>query len=79
MDKEREVSNLREQLESIKIKIKDELGRITVVKTRLSIAYRRADREKYEAEREEITENLKKYRDEMDTIKRKIAELEATP
>lgn len=79
MDKEQEINNLREQLESIKIKIKDELGRITVVKMRLSIAYRRADRKKYEAERAEITSNLKKYRDEMDTVKRKIAELEATP
>lgn len=79
MDKETEIQNLQEQLDSIKIKIKDELGRIVAVKVRLSVAYRRADKEKYEAERAKITENLKNYREETDTVMRKIAELEATP
>jgi uncharacterized coiled-coil DUF342 family protein len=78
MDKEQEIRTLRDQLKSINIKIVGEIGRIETVKTSLSTTYRRADREKYEAERAEITSNLKKYRDEMDTVKRKIAELEAT-
>lgn len=78
MDKEQEIRTLRDQLESINVKIMGEIGRIEVVKTSLSKAYRRVDKEKYETERAEITSNLKKYRDEMDTVKRKIAELEVT-
>lgn len=78
MDKEQEIRTLQEQLDSINLKIKGDLSRILVIKTRLSTVYRRADKEKYEAELKEITLNLKKYREETDSLKRTIAELEST-
>lgn len=78
MDKEQEIRNLQEQLDSINIKIKADLIRIVDIKTNLSTVYRRADKEKYEAELKEIIQKLKKYREDTDTAMRKIAELEAT-
>ncbi len=77
MDKEQEISSLREQLGSISTKIQGELGRIEAVKKKLSTAYRRVDREKYLAERTEIMDNLKKYGAEQDAVKKRLAELEA--
>lgn len=79
MDKEQEIQNLRDQLESINSNINGELGRIENVKTNLSTAYRRVDKEKYEAERAEIMANLKKYGDEQASLRTRLAELEVSP
>ncbi len=78
MDKEQEIRTLQDQLESINNKIKGEISRIVAIKTSLSKAYRRADKEKYKTELNRMIMNLKKYREETDVVMRKIAELKDT-
>lgn len=59
-------------------KSKGELNK-TAIKTKLAGEYRRRDKQKYEAERRVIMENLRNYEAEMEEIKRKLSELEVVP
>ena len=79
MDREEEIQDLKEKLRSINEKIKEELNKIDQLKIKITTVYRRRDRAKYEGERKEITANLKKYETEMDSIKKRLSELEAVP
>lgn len=79
MDKEDEIKSLKEQLKSLEGKIRGELNKIEALKTRISKGYRRRDKAKYEAERREITENLRKYQEEQETVQKRLSELEAAP
>lgn len=77
MDNEAEIQDLKEKLRSINSKIREELTKIDRLKLRISTVYRRRDKTKYEDERKEITANLNKYETEMDSIKKRLSELEA--
>jgi len=79
MDNEAEIQDLKEKLRSINSKIREELTKIDRLKLKISTVYRRRDKAKYEDERKEITANLKKYETEMDSIKKRLSELEAVP
>lgn len=79
MDNEAEIQDLNEKLMSINSKIREELNKIDRLKLKITTVYRRRDKKKYEDERKEITANLKKYETEMDTIKKRLSELEAVP
>lgn len=76
MDREEETKSLTEKLVMLKGQIKGELDKIGKIKTKLSTAYRRRDKENYETERKKIAENLKKYESEMDIIEKRLSELE---
>ena len=79
MNREEEIQDLKEKLRAINSKIKEELNKIDQLKIKITTVYRRRDRTKYEDERKEITANLKKYETEMDSIKKRLSELEAVP
>lgn len=77
MDREQEIKSLKEQLKSLEDNIKRELTKIEGVKSKLAAGYRRRDKEKYDAERRAIMENLKKYEAEMVEVRKKLLELES--
>lgn len=79
MDKEKEIQDLKEKLESTRAKIRGELNKIDALKLKLKTAYRRRDRAKYEEERSTILKNLNQFESELHDAERKLAELEASP
>lgn len=79
MDNEAEIQELNEKLRSINSKIREELNKIDKLKLKISTVYRSRDKTKYEDELKETTANLKKYGTEMDSIKKRLPELEAVP
>lgn len=79
MDKEQDIQRLREELASLNDKIKGELDKIKTLKSKIAAGYRRRDKEKYDAERRAIMENLRKYDAEMAGVRKKLSELEAVP
>lgn len=70
---------MREELASLNDKIKGELDKIKTLKSKIAAGYRRRDKEKYDAERRAIMENLRKYDAEMAGVRKKLSELEAVP
>lgn len=77
MDREKEIATLKGQLKTLENNIQGELTKIKGVKAKLAAGYRRRDKEKYEAERRAIMENLKKYEAEMVEVRKKLSELES--
>lgn len=77
VDKSLEIAELRNDLSSIQLSIKEKIKKINEIKTKIGVGYRHHDRQKYEAERREIAKSLWEYEIEMDKIKAKIKELEA--
>lgn len=77
MDKSQDITELRNNLSSIQLSINEKIKKINEIKTKIDVGYRHHDREKYEAERREISKDLWQYEIEMDKIKAKIKELEA--
>ena len=77
MDIEKESKNLTEKLLSLENAVRGELAKIESVKAEISKGYRRHNKEKYQAMRGDIAENIKKYEAEMLMIKKKLSELQA--
>jgi uncharacterized coiled-coil DUF342 family protein len=77
VDKSPEIAELRSKLRDIQERIVEKIEKIDETKTKLNTGYRHRDREKYEAERREISEDLLQYEIEMKKIKDKIKELGA--
>jgi uncharacterized coiled-coil DUF342 family protein len=72
-----EIAELRGELSNIQERIVENIQKIDETKTKLNTEYRHRDREKYEAERMEITKDLLQYEIDMKTIKDKIREMES--
>lgn len=77
MDREQEITSLKEKLTTLEKRIKGELEKIDIIKNKLSTAYRRRDKEKYQTDHGRIAENLKKYEAEMVEARKKLFELES--
>jgi uncharacterized coiled-coil DUF342 family protein len=76
-DKSPEIAELRGKLRDIQKRIVENIQKIDETKIKLNTEYRHRDREKYEAERMEITKDLLQYEIDMKTIKDKIREMES--
>lgn len=76
-DKSPEIAELRGNLSDIQKNIVSKIKKIDEIKVKLNTEYRHRDREKYEAERMEITKDLLQYEIDMKTIKDKIREMES--
>jgi uncharacterized coiled-coil DUF342 family protein len=76
-DRTPEIAELRAKLSGIQERIVEKIKKIDETKTKLNTEYRHRDREKYEAERMEITKDLLQYEIDMKTIKDKIREMES--
>ena len=79
MDKNEEIQDLKIKLTAINAKIKEELNKIDQLKLKITTVYRRRDKAKYAGERKEIAANLKKYETDMNSINKRLSELEAVP
>ena len=71
------IAELRGKLRDIQKRIVENIQKIDETKTKLNTEYRHRDREKYEAERMEITQDLLQYDIDMKKIKDKIREMES--
>jgi uncharacterized coiled-coil DUF342 family protein len=76
-DKSPEIAELRGKLRDIQKRIVENIQKIDETKTKLNTEYRHRDREKYEAERMEITKDLLQYEIDMKKIKDKIRIMES--
>jgi uncharacterized coiled-coil DUF342 family protein len=76
-DKSPEIAELRGKLRDIQKRIVENIQKIDETKIKLNTEYRHRDREKYEAERMEITKDLLQYEIDMKKIKDKIRIMES--
>jgi uncharacterized coiled-coil DUF342 family protein len=76
-DRTPEIAELRAKLSGIQERIVEKIKKIDETKTKLNTEYRHRDREKYEAERMEITKDLLQYEIDMKKIKDKIRIMES--
>jgi len=76
-DKSPKIAELRGKLNDIQERIVDKIKKIDETKFKLNTEYRHRDREKYEAERMEITKELLQYEIDLKKIKDKIREMES--
>lgn len=77
MDKEQQIKDPREKLSSIDTSIREELVKIGNLKTKIATGYRHRDKEKYINERNEVQANLTKLKNEQESIRNQLSELEA--